>query len=205
MVAKELAGLGGLAGAAPRSLVDWGSAFGRRTLVARRRVGDRRLEAARDGVAPAVDRLDVALPDLLLEQGIGHGDRCFRAGCHQPHQQEVRDQDQQEPQPHLARRHLRGRGALRGSRSGGGWRGIALGSCLLSRRAHDCLLLTTGRATSERFIARRRSCALFMAHTLLHPSRLRASVAPAPQDFAIAMVDELERPTHRRRRFTVGY
>jgi putative NADH-flavin reductase len=25
------------------------------------------------------------------------------------------------------------------------------------------------------------------------------------EDFAIAMVDELERPTHRRRRFTVGY
>jgi len=25
------------------------------------------------------------------------------------------------------------------------------------------------------------------------------------EDFAIAMVDELERPTHSRRRFTVGY
>ena len=63
----------------------------------RRRVGDRRLEAARDGLAPAVDRLDVALSDLLLEQGIGHGDRRFRARHEEPHQQVVREQDEHEP------------------------------------------------------------------------------------------------------------
>ena len=74
-------------------------AVGRRSFLARRRVGDRRLEAARDGLAPAVDRLDVALPDLLLKQGIGHGDRRFRARHEEPHQQEVREQDEHEPEP----------------------------------------------------------------------------------------------------------
>ena len=69
--------LGRSGGVAP-PLLAVGLAFGRGTRFACRRVGDRCLEAARDGVAPAVNCLDVALPDLLLEQGIGHGDRSFR-------------------------------------------------------------------------------------------------------------------------------
>ena len=51
------------------------------------RVGDRRLEAACDGLALAVDRLDVAVGDLLLEEGIGHCDRLFRARHEQAHQE----------------------------------------------------------------------------------------------------------------------
>ena len=129
-----------------------GLAAGRRTLLARRRVGDRRREAARDGLAPAVDRLDVALPDLLLKQGIGHGDRRFWARHEEPHQQVVREQDEHEPEPGPARRHLRLPGTLRGSRptvgrlDPPGRCGVAVASCLLSRRVHGHLL---GRALAE--------------------------------------------------------
>jgi hypothetical protein len=97
MVVKELTALGGPGGVAPPLLVGRGLAFGRGTLFAGRRVGDRCLEAARDGVAPTVNCLDVALPDFLLEQGIGHGDRTFRARHQQPHQEEVHDQGDHEP------------------------------------------------------------------------------------------------------------
>ena len=49
-----------------------------------RRVGDRLLEAALDGVPLAVDRLDVARPDLFLEEGVGHLHGRFGAGEEEP-------------------------------------------------------------------------------------------------------------------------
>ena len=87
---------GQAAGAPPRSLAVWGSPLGAAPF-ARWRVGDRRREAARDGLTLAVDRLDVALCDLLLEEGIGHCDRRFGARNEEPHQQVVREQDEHEP------------------------------------------------------------------------------------------------------------
>src|SRR5262249_48224279 len=52
-----------------------GLAAGHGTLFVRRRIGDRRLEAARDGLALAMNRFDVALADLLLEKCVGHCNR----------------------------------------------------------------------------------------------------------------------------------
>jgi len=61
-------------------------AAGRRRWLARRRVSDRCLETARDGRVPAEDRLDVALCDLLLKQGIGYGDWRIWIRYEEPYQ-----------------------------------------------------------------------------------------------------------------------
>src|SRR6185369_8211387 len=74
-------------------------------LVARRRPGDVLLEAAGERITAAVDRLDVALAHLLLEEGVGHRDRRLRARLHQLDEEEVREQDSDEPEPGPARRH----------------------------------------------------------------------------------------------------
>src|SRR5262249_51899265 len=50
----------------------FGLAAGNGTLFVRRRIGDRRLEAACDGLALAMNRFDVALADLLLEKCVGY-------------------------------------------------------------------------------------------------------------------------------------
>ena len=97
-------------------------------------------------LAPAEDRLDVALPDLLLKQGIGHGDRLGWAWHEEPHQQEVGEQDEHEPEPGPARWHRRLSGTrcgprlLVGRRSPSGRCGVTIASRLLSRRVHRHLL-----------------------------------------------------------------
>src|SRR5207237_4685437 len=52
----------------------------RRGLLARWRVRHRRLEASGEGVAAAVDRLDVPLLHLFLEERVRHRDRLLAAG-----------------------------------------------------------------------------------------------------------------------------
>jgi len=118
----------------------------RRPLLTCRGIGDRRRKTAPEGLAPAEDRLDVALPDLLLKQGIGHGDRLGWAWHEEPHQQEVGEQDEHEPEPGPARWHRRLSGTrcgprlLVGRRSPSGRCGVTIASRLLSRRVHRHLL-----------------------------------------------------------------
>src|SRR5215211_4068322 len=72
---------------------------GLRVLLTFRRVGDRLLEAALDGVPPAKDRVDVPRPDLFFEEGVGHLDRRFGTGEEELDHEEVHEQYEREPEP----------------------------------------------------------------------------------------------------------
>jgi putative NADH-flavin reductase len=54
-----------------------------------------------------------------------------------------------------------------------------------------------------RHSARASYAALQVVHDSLHVLAISEQISV--QDYAVAMIDELERPTHVRRRFTAGY
>ena len=139
--------------AAPSTLGIWGRPRWR-FFFTRPRVGDRRLETAPDGLALAVDRLDVTLLDLFLEESVGHCNRRFGARYENPHEPVVGEQDDNEPQPSLTRRHLRLSGSFRGLPTVGrlnasGGRGITVPLRLLSGR----LMVTSSSAIATEIFA----------------------------------------------------
>src|SRR5690606_12278647 len=98
--------------------------FGVAFLMAGRRVDDRLLDLARNGIAAAIDLLDVAVFDLLFKKGVGYRDG-FRPGEQRLYQQVVAQQDQQEPEPDGAWRTGGGRPAAAGGRASGPGSGSA--------------------------------------------------------------------------------
>src|SRR5690606_9024248 len=58
-------------------------------------------------LALAEDRIDIAGANLLLEHGVRDGQRLVRSREQESDEQKVHEQDKQEPQPRIARRHRR--------------------------------------------------------------------------------------------------